>query len=130
MTAWLLRARWWQAGLVSAVPLGVVFTLVERLARGDSWTEALALGVVAGLLCGGVVGALTTAGLREDADGMPPGTYARVERPPGAGPCRRIPTSGPRPTTWHSPACSRSGRAGRRAGCCSPASLCSRPSGV
>jgi hypothetical protein len=86
VTAWLLRARWWQVGLVSAVPLAVVIALVGRFARGESWTAALALGVVAGPLCGGVVGALTTARLREDADGVPPETYASVDRATRRGP--------------------------------------------
>ena len=104
MTAWLLSARWWQVGLVSAVPLGVVLALVERFARGDSWTEALALEVVAGLLRGGVAGALTTARLREDADGMPSETYARVERATRRGP---VPESPEERAAAHDPVLSR-----------------------
>ncbi len=86
MTAWLLRAPWWAVGLASAVPLGVVFGLMGRLVRGESWTEALVLDVVTGLLCGGVVGAVAASRLREDVGSMPVETYARADRATRRGP--------------------------------------------
>ncbi|MDP9430398.1 MAG: hypothetical protein M3Q47_16760 [Actinomycetota bacterium] len=128
MSAWLLRAPWWAMGLASAVPLGVVFVLMGRFVRDESWLEALVWGGVIGLLCGGVVGAIATSRLREDAGGMPPEAYARIERATRRGPSPWTPRSGPRPTTCWSPVCSPSGRTGRRAPPCSPPSPPSRPS--
>lgn len=86
MNAWLLRARWWQVGLVAAVPLTVVFVLAGRAVRDQSWPEALVGGAVVGLLCGGIVAAVCVPRLREDAQEMPLSTYARVDRATRWGP--------------------------------------------
>ena len=86
MNAWLLRSQWWVVGLTYGIPAGIVLVLVERFAQDESWSAAITSGGVLGLLCGGAVGALTTVRLREDAGGMPPDTYARVDRATRRGP--------------------------------------------
>ncbi|WNV75510.1 hypothetical protein [Geodermatophilus sp. DSM 44513] len=86
MTGWLARARWWQVGLLVAPLPGTVFGLMERFARDESWTHAVAFGAVTGLLCGGIVGAIAQTRLQEDAGDLPPETYARLDRAARRGP--------------------------------------------
>ena len=86
MNAWLVRVRWWQVGLLAALPLGVVFALMSRFVRDHSWSEALVSGLFTGLLCGGIVGVMVSSRLREDVGDMPVETYERVERATRRGP--------------------------------------------
>jgi hypothetical protein len=53
---WLLRAPAWALALVSAVPIALLFTLMERFARGESWPVAVVGGLLTGAICGAFLG--------------------------------------------------------------------------
>lgn len=58
MRAWMLRAPWWVLSLIMGGLFGLTQVLDNRLRQGETWTEALVVGLLAGLFFGAVMGPL------------------------------------------------------------------------
>jgi hypothetical protein len=54
--AWLIRAPWWVLSLVTGGFFGLLQVLDHRVRQGESWGEALVVGLLGGLFFGALMG--------------------------------------------------------------------------
>ncbi|SEL56151.1 hypothetical protein SAMN04515665_114123 [Blastococcus sp. DSM 46786] len=89
MNAWLLRAPWWQVGIVMGALLAPFSVLVFRLAGDRSWTAAVLMGVGVMVVCAPVLGFVTATTIRDSmaaVEEVPEHQRAAVERAARRGP--------------------------------------------
>jgi hypothetical protein len=85
----MLNAPVWVRALISGAMFGVLWVLYMRFVQGESWTVALAFGVLAGAFFGALFGPIQhrqLAGVRDAAARSPEGLSARVRRAASRGP--------------------------------------------